>query len=78
MTMVSFYTIPSILLLKGPGRDLGMDLARHCDRWAVAHLELDIRPRPNGPGRPAGTSQNRTGEKDFLSTRLVYRKLGTS
>ena len=38
----------------------------------------DTRPRPNGQDLLAGTVLNRRDGKDFLSTRLAYRRLDTS
>jgi len=44
----------------------------------AAHRERDTRLRPTCRGRRVGTAQNRRDEKDCLSNRLVYRRLGIS
>ncbi len=45
------------------------------ERVRQAH---DTHPRPNGRDLLVGTVQNKRDGKDFLSTRLAYRRLDTS
>jgi hypothetical protein len=45
---------------------------------AAVHRGRDTHLLPTCPDRQAGTAQNRRDEKDYLSTRLAYRRLDIS
>ena len=47
-------------------------------RETLIRRARDIRPGPSVRGRRVGIVQNRRDEKDYLSSRLIYRRLDTS
>src|SRR6185503_7282288 len=47
-------------------------------RWGAIRRAPGTHPRPISQGPQAGTARNRTDDTDYLSIRLVYRRLDTS